>query len=260
VRFACLGSGSEGNSLLVEADSTLIMIDCGFGIDETEARLARFQVEPGDLSAIVITHEHADHARGAVTLARKHRIPLWSTFGTLSVLETLSALDDRWPVDLVHELDPHASLTICGFHVQPFPVPHDAREPVQYVISDGAWRLGVLTDTGIPTRHIEAMLSGCHALVLECNHDLELLMSGPYPRQLKERIASRLGHLDNASAARLLARLDCSRLQHLVAAHLSQQNNTPDLARAALSAVLTCAAEWISVATQDAGLGWRVIA
>jgi phosphoribosyl 1,2-cyclic phosphodiesterase len=136
-------------------------------------------------------------------------------------------------------------------------VPHDAREPVQYVFSDGDRRLGVLTDTGCVTPHIERCLDGCDALVLECNHDSEMLRRGAYPPQLKTRIAGRLGHLDNAAAAALLATLDRRRLQHVVAAHLSEQNNCPELARAALAGALGCGSEWIGVADQETGFGWR---
>jgi phosphoribosyl 1,2-cyclic phosphodiesterase len=125
------------------------------------------------------------------------------------------------------------------------------------VIGDGARRVGVLTDLGVSTPHVEACLSGCDALVLECNHDLAMLEGGTYPYQLKKRIASRLGHLDNLAAAELLARLDTSRLVHIFAAHLSQQNNTRELARAALAGALGCALDWIGVAEQDAGFGWR---
>ena len=117
----------------------------------------------------------------------------------------------------------------------------------------------MLTDAGSSTPHIEAMLSGLDALVLEFNHDLGLLMNGSYPPSLKQRIASRFGHLDNQTAAQLLASLDCSRLQHLIAAHLSQQNNTPDLARKAVAQALNCALEWIGVASQNDGFGWREI-
>jgi len=136
-------------------------------------------------------------------------------------------------------------------------VPHDATEPVQYVFGDGAAKLGVLTDAGCATPHIEAMLHGCHALVLECNHDTAMLANGDYPYFLKQRVGGRLGHLSNDDAARLLARLDNSRLQHIVAAHLSQKNNLPELAVTALSRALGCAEDWIAVASQQEGLGWR---
>jgi phosphoribosyl 1,2-cyclic phosphodiesterase len=141
--------------------------------------------------------------------------------------------------------------------VLPFTVPHDAAEPVQFVLSDGAVKLGVVTDIGIGTRHVESTLSGLDALVLECNYDRDMLWSGAYPRWLKERIGGPFGHLDNRDAARLLGALDRSRLKHIIGAHLSQQNNTPALARAALSEALGCSPDWIGLATQDDGFDWR---
>src|SRR5438477_135972 len=146
---------------------------------------------------------------------------------------------------------------IGGMEVLPFTVPHDAAEPVQFVLSDGAAKLGVVTDIGIGTRHVEQMLSGLDALVLECNYDRDMLWSGAYPRWLKERIGGPFGHLDNRDAARLLASLDRSRLKHIIGAHLSQQNNTPALARAVLAQALGCSEEWIGIASQDDGFDWR---
>ena len=254
MRFASLGSGSQGNALVVEAGDTRILLDCGFGLAATVARLARLGLVPEDLSAIVVTHEHDDHIGGVARLARRHHIPVWLTPGTLSGFEALFA-----DVTDVHPIHNYAAFAIGELEVCPFPVPHDAREPAQYVFGDGSRRLGVLTDVGCATRHIELMLSGCDALVLECNHDPELLRMSSYPTRLRERIAGRFGHLDNDAAAQLLARLDNGRLKHLVAAHLSKENNRPDLARAALAAVMNCAPDWIAVADQEAGLDWREI-
>jgi phosphoribosyl 1,2-cyclic phosphodiesterase len=252
MRFASLGSGSQGNALLVEAHTTRILLDCGFGLAETTRRLARIGVAPSDLSAIVVTHEHEDHIGGAARFARKHRLPVWLTTGTMRGLEGL--FDPDVEVCLVRG---YSGFSVGDIRVDPFPVPHDAREPAQYVFGDGASRLGVLTDAGHVTAHMQRCLSGCDALVLECNQDAEMLRTGAYPQRLKTRIAGRLGHLDNESAAALLAGLDLSRLQHVVAAHLSESNNRPDLARRALAAALGCAAHWIEVADQQAGLGWR---
>ncbi|MCC7040588.1 MAG: MBL fold metallo-hydrolase [Burkholderiales bacterium] len=255
MRFASIGSGSEGNGLVVEAGDTRILIDCGFGIRDTVARLARAGVAPESLTAILITHEHSDHSGGVASLAGRYDIPVWATFGTLTVL------GERFDgVARVYGFDSHDAFAIGALSVHPFPVPHDAREPVQFVISDGAFRLGLLTDIGAPTPFVQACLSGCDALVLECNHDLDLLAHSDYPRSLKQRIAGRLGHLDNAAAATLLAALDASRLQHVVAAHLSRQNNTPDRARAALAGALGCSPDWIGVADQAEGFGWRTLA
>src|SRR5258708_6899992 len=254
MRFASLGSGSEGNWLGVEAGGTRLLLDCGFGLAATVARLARLGLVPEDISAIVVTHEHDDHIGGVGRLARRHNIPVWLTPGTLAGFEALFA--DVADVRMIRNYEAFA---VDDLQVQPFPVPHDAREPAQFVFGDGARRLGVLTDVGCSTRHIEAVLSGCDALVLECNHDAEMLRTGSYPQKLRERIAGRFGHLDNAAAAELLGRLDKRRLKHLVAAHLSQENNRPGLARAALSAVMQCEPDWIAIADQDEGLAWRQI-
>ena len=254
MRFASLGSGSRGNALIVERGRTRLMLDCGYPARETERRLARLGLSAADLAGILVTHEHSDHTAGACKFARKHGLPLWMTHGTLTGLPgDVSALPQ------INIIDSHGPFAVGELQLLPFPVPHDAREPAHFVFSDGAHRLGVLTDTGSSTSHIEAMLSGCDALVLECNHDLELLMNGDYPPALKARVAGRYGHLDNQSSAGLLAALDGSRLQHLIAAHLSQHNNTPDLACQALAQVMGCAPGWIGVADQDEGFGWREI-
>ena len=148
-------------------------------------------------------------------------------------------------------------IAIGELEVAPFTVPHDAREPVQFVLSDGAARLGVLTDIGVSTPHVERTLSGLDALVLECNYDRDMLWSGPYPKWLKERIGGPFGHLDNRESERLLGALDRSRLKHVIGAHLSQHNNTPALARACLARALGCEENWVGLATQDDGFAWR---
>ncbi|CAH1904920.1 Metal-dependent hydrolases of the beta-lactamase superfamily I [Candidatus Nitrotoga sp. HW29] len=254
MRFASLGSGSEGNALVVQAGKTIVLMDCGFTLSDTCMRLARLGLTPDCLNGIVVTHEHSDHIAGVARLARKYSIPIWLTHGTFHAQSKLFS-----SVPKLTKIDSHCPFTINGLLVQPFPVPHDAVEPAQYTFSDGAKRLGVLTDIGCSTPHIEAMLSGCDALVLECNHDTALLANSDYPISLKQRVGGRFGHLSNADAAALLARLDCSRLQHIVAAHLSRKNNTPELAVYALSKALNCNPEWIAVAGQGEGLAWRKI-
>jgi len=252
MRFASLGSGSEGNGLVVEVGDTRVLIDCGFRLRDTVARLLRLGIAPDSIAAILVTHEHQDHIGGVAAFARRYRVPVWLTFGTLEMAGERFA---RLPK--ICGFDSHDTFAIDMVEVRPFPVPHDAREPVQFVVGDGVHRLGVLTDIGTTTRYVEASLSGCDALVLECNHDLGMLEDGDYPWPLKQRIASRLGHLHNEAAAALLAALDTSRLKHVVAAHLSQQNNTPDKARAALSNALNCEPDWIGIADQHAGFAWR---
>lgn len=254
MRFASLGSGSRGNAWLVDSGSVLVMLDCGFGLREISTRLARRGVTAEAVTALVITHEHADHARGAARFAARHGCSVWLTHGCLTMLQAVGEAPER-----VQLVDSHTAFAIGDLEFQPFPVPHDAREPVQYVVTDGSVRLGVLTDAGHVTDHMVQRLNGCHALALECNHDLDMLRQGSYPPALKERILGRYGHLDNRAAAELLARMDRARLQHVVAAHLSEENNTPELARSALAEVLDCPAAEIDVADQNAGLDWRDI-
>jgi phosphoribosyl 1,2-cyclic phosphodiesterase len=252
MRFACLGSGSRGNGLVVEVADTRLLLDCGFTLKETIARLSRLGLEPGMIDGIVVTHEHDDHISGVARFARKFDIPVWLTYGTLRVVEkTFGSLP------AINIIDGYQRFSIDDIEVDPYPVPHDAEEPAQFVFGNGSLRLGILTDTGSSTPHIEAILGHCHALVLECNHDAQMLAKSDYPPSLKQRIGGRFGHLENGVAARLLASLDCTRLQHVIAAHLSQKNNTPLLAQTMLSSVLNCEADWIGVACQSEGFGWR---
>lgn len=255
MRFASIGSGSAGNGLVVEQASTRLLLDCGFGLKDSEQRLARIQLTPDQLTGILITHEHEDHAGGVFKLARKYRLPVWLTHGTLKMVERALPTE---PLEL-RVIDSHSAFNINEIEVTPFPVPHDAREPVQYTFSNGDKKLGVLTDTGCSTPHIQDMLSGCHGLVLECNHDIDMLMNGIYPMSLKQRVSGRLGHLDNVSAANILRKLDNQQLKHIVAAHLSEKNNTPELAITALSDALNCEKSWIGIADQIIGFDWREI-
>lgn len=252
MRFASLGSGSRGNALVVEAGASRLLLDCGFGLRATCARLARLGLSPDDLAGVLVSHEHGDHIAGVFRLAQRHRLKIWLTRGTLSAVKHAHAA--AADIELIVGDTP---FSVDGIEVLPYPVPHDAREPVQFVFSDGHSRLGVLTDTGCATPHIEQCLNGCHALVLECNHDAEMLAAGAYPASLKARISGRFGHLDNASAAALLAALDPRPLKHVVAAHLSEQNNRPELARRALAGALGCTPEWIGFAHQEEGFPWR---
>ncbi len=256
MRFASLGSGSAGNALVVEVKHTRLMLDCGFSVKETIARLARLSLVPEDLTGIVITHEHDDHAGGAFKFAAKHKIPVWLTYGTLKMVARY--LPSQHDLQL-NVIDSHQAFDVADIQVQPYPVPHDAREPIQCVFSNGNHKLGVLTDVGRTTPHIEEQLSACKALVLECNHDSGMLQAGPYSWALKKRVGGDLGHLENSDSANLLSKLDNSQLQHIVAAHLSAKNNTPKLAKSALAKVLGCEENWIGIADQSLGFDWRMI-
>lgn len=255
MRFASLGSGSAGNSMVIEQASTRLLLDCGFSVKETLARLANLALTPESISGILVTHEHDDHAKGVFKLAEKFNIPVWLSHGTRVMTERYHP---KSPSNLhINEVDIHTTFSIGDIEVSPYPVPHDAREPTQFTFSDGQYKLGVLTDVGVTTPHIETMLSGCDALVLECNHDASMLQQGPYHHALKQRVGGHLGHLDNVASAKLLAKLDNTKLKHLVAAHLSAKNNTQALAKKALSEVMGCEADWVGVATQAAGFEWR---
>jgi len=258
LRFASLASGSKGNCLVAEArDSaraTRVLIDCGLNLRDTERRLARLGLQPADIAALLVTHEHSDHSGGVFDFAAAHGIPVHLTYGTMLALKAEGKVTEGVKTIVI---DARQVFAVGGMQVIPFTVPHDAREPVQYVLSGGGKKLGVLTDIGASTLHVEQTLSGLHALVLECNYDRDMLWNGAYPKWLKERIAGPFGHLDNADSGKLLAALDCSKLQHLIGAHLSEQNNRPELARAALAGALGCEESWIGLATQAEGFGWR---
>lgn len=247
-----MGSGSRGNSLIVQHRHTVVLVDCGFSLKEVKRRLANLGLDAESISAIVVTHEHTDHISGVGGLARKYNVPVYTTAGT--------GMASPWgEIPGEYRVIPDQSLAIGDLEFWPFPVPHDARQPCQYVVSDGDCRLGILTDTGSITPHITSQLTKCDAMVLECNHDVELLQNSDYPQHLKQRIASYYGHLNNQQAADLIRSVDVSKLTHLVAAHLSEKNNTPVLARQKLCEALNCSSDWIGIIDQHEGLGWRDI-
>lgn len=251
MRFASLGSGSRGNALLVEAGETRLLVDAGFGPREMSRRLERLGVAAADIDAVLVTHEHTDHIGGVFSCARRFGWAVLLTHGTLAACR-----DDGSGVRTTL-MDSHEMVCVGDISVSPYPVPHDAREPVQFVLGNGASRLGVLTDAGHVTPHMVAMLDACDAIMLECNHDPEMLANGRYPLALKRRIGGPWGHLDNTAAASLLSRIGRARLRHVIAAHLSAENNSPAIVRQSLANVLGCAPEWIGIATQDEGIGWR---
>ncbi|WP_348766759.1 MBL fold metallo-hydrolase [uncultured Salinisphaera sp.] len=250
MRFALLGSGSKGNALVVEYGQTRLLIDCGFSAREMERRLARLELTPSDIDALVITHEHDDHWRGVSRFSRRHEIPVWLTPGT----QAAKATDALAATELY---SPHEPFAIGDLELFPYPVPHDAREPAQLIVGNGDKRLGILSDSGYATPHVREMVDACDALVLECNHDPDMLATGPYPASLKRRVAGKLGHLSNQQAAELLTQIDATGLQQLVVAHISESNNRPELAQAALAQALSTTADWVHVANQSEGLSWR---
>ncbi len=253
LRVASLGSGSAGNATLVESGSTCVLVDCGFSVRETERRLGRLGRTAADLDAVLVTHEHGDHIRGVGPLARRHGLDVWMTPGT-------ACAQDSGELPRLHYFSSHTAFAIGDLAVEPYPVPHDAREPSQFVFGNGAERVGLLTDVGHVTPHILEKLAGVRALLLECNHDPGMLRDGRYPPTLKQRVGGRHGHLANGQAAEVLARLEQrNRLNEVVAMHLSEQNNQPELARTALGEVLGDT-DGIRVAEQEAGFDWLTVA
>lgn len=248
LRFASLGSGSRGNGTLVASAGSLLLVDCGFTIKETEARLARLGLSPRDLSAILVTHEHSDHLSGVAPLARKYRLPVYLTPGTLRARD-IGVLPE------VHLIEGHRPFAVEGIQVTPVAVPHDAREAAQFVFRAGGKSLGLLTDLGTVTPHVEAHFGGCDGLVLEANHDPQMLAQGPYPPSLKRRVGGAYGHLSNQQAAGFLQRVGCDQLQHLVVAHISEKNNSVATAREALADAADRVANCI-FACQQQGFGW----
>lgn len=253
MRFALAASGSRGNATLIQAGSTTVMVDCGLTIKECEFRLQRLGLAFEDIDALLITHEHSDHITGAARFAERSGIMPWASAGT-----RLAGLRKRLP-DATQVFDSHDTFAIGDLEVMPVIVPHDAAEPTQFVFSDGAKRIAVVTDLGHSTPYLEQALDGLDGLILESNHDEDMLASGPYPARLKRRVAGEYGHLSNAQAAALLQRIDTSRLQRLALAHLSEQNNTPELARAITVQALGCEPDWVCLATQEGGLEWQTL-
>lgn len=259
LRYTILGSGSTGNATLVEAHEhglasrrTRVLVDCGLPLRELTRRLALRGVAIDTLDAVFITHEHADHLGCVDSLVRRHGVTVWTSAGTWEAGARRTAALQR-PTSFARH---GASIAVGAVELQPFSVPHDAKEPLQLVLSDGNRRLGIATDLGEPAVSVSDALSGCDALIIESNHDEAMLEAGPYPAFLKRRIGGHRGHLANSQAMALLAACAHPRLRRAVAAHLSRHNNTPDLAAAGFAQVLGCEPEDIDVAHAIEGTPW----
>ena len=248
VRLASLGSGSSGNGTLVRFADACFLVDCGFGLKEAWARLVRRGLSPEELTALLVTHEHSDHASGIVALAHRFRLPVHLSHGTLRSLPNLDP-------ELARPFNSDAAVEIEGITVHCVTVPHDAREPTQFLFQRGDVRVGVLTDVGHISQHVADSFQGCAALFMESNHDAGMLWGGDYPQRLKRRIAGDLGHLSNKQAADFLARVLHEGLTHVVVGHVSEQNN----ARAHLDAAFGPFADRLTelqFATQADGIDW----
>ena len=250
MRFASLGSGSKGNATLVEYGHHCIMIDCGFSIKDCVKRLQRLGKTPEDINAILVTHEHSDHWKGVLPFAMRYDIDVYITSGCLKGAN--SSLSVYSGLKLI---DSHNSFKVGEIEVKPVPVPHDAREPVQYILSSAQHRLGILTDLGSLTPYILEQYHQCDGLVIEANHDINLLYAGVYPKFLKDRVASRWGHLNNSQTASLIKSINQQRLKFLVIAHISQSNNDINTVKSEIEKVVQDTAV-IHYATQNNGFDW----
>ena len=254
LRFKSLGSGSSGNATVVQARSETqlshLLVDCGLGLRQLDQRLARAGMLADQIDAIFITHEHGDHIGCARELALRERIPIWMSHGTYAAI---GSPDFEGLLRIACDC---VEIEVGALLVRPFTVPHDAREPLQLTCTDGAARLGLLTDLGHASSHVLDELAGCATLLLECNHDPQLLAASTYPAFLKRRVGGDWGHLANDAAAAIARAIQPGGLRQLVAAHLSEQNNRPELVRRALAAAMGCGEADIQVADAATGSGW----
>lgn len=233
MRFCVLGSGSKGNATYVTAQGKGLLIDSGFSGVEVERRLASIGVAAASLSAILLTHEHNDHIRGAAVLARKYGLPLYANAGTAN-----AAAKSLGQVPRIEVFATGNVFMLDEIAIHPFAVSHDTADPVGFVIHSGECSLGYCTDTGKVSKLIRHRLAGCNGLIIECNHDPEMLKNGPYPLPLKQRVRSAQGHLANGEAAGFIVDLLHADLQHVVLAHISETNNDPLLALETVSAAV----------------------
>ncbi len=243
--FASLGSGSRGNGTVVALADKVFLIDCGFNLKQTEKRLARLGLSGGDLDAVLVTHEHADHIGGVEALCHKYSVPVYASFGTLKY--DLGGVRS-------HAFDGDVPFEIDGVSVNPVCVPHDSREPTQFVLGDGTETIGVLSDLGCVTAHVLEQYSQCSLLLMEANHDRRMLAEGSYPPRLKRRVGADYGHLSNDQALSLLQEIAHPELK-VVLGHVSEQNNHPNVLARTFDGMQSAVNE-LRIANQNEGFDW----
>jgi len=231
--FCVLGSGSDGNSVAFWDSESLFLIDAGFSCREIGRRLDEIGKEAGELQGILISHEHVDHARGARVMKKRHGLKVYST------ATTYEWLVHRYDSQTVQEIEPETKFNIGKFTVQPFEVPHDASQTVGFIIKQGRKKVTLATDLGHMSAKVRNKFKNSDAIVLESNHDVQMLKEGPYPKFLKQRILGMNGHLSNIESANTLASVISDKTKHITLAHLSRENNKPEVALEEVKKILS---------------------
>ena len=249
LRVASVGSGSKGNATLVASEETTLLIDCGFPAREMLSRLDLLNVDISDINAILVTHEHSDHVGGVVAVSKAAGAPIYATHGTMKSGKLDGARS-------IVEIESDSEFAIGDIEVSAVTVPHDAKEPVQYVFKHAAQRVGILTDLGMVSPHVLRAYEGCGLLLLEFNHDLTMLRRGPYPAALKRRVSGDFGHLNNDQALGMLEAMGESLPGTIIAAHISEQNNSVDAVASLLSPLVQRTEINVIYATQSQGFDW----
>ncbi len=238
MEIVALASGSKGNSLFVKSGNTSVLLDVGLSAREIERRMALIGASPSELSGIVVSHEHADHIKGVGPLARRYNLPVYITERTFQAAEAVVGALPR-----VECIDPEMPFEIGAFWFSPFLISHDAVEPLGFSLTDGRMKIGIATDLGVITHLVRENMRGAHVAIVESNHDPDMLMEGPYPWELKQRIKGRRGHLSNPTATQFVQAIYHSDLERVVLAHLSEINNTPEAAKRCLIEKAGCRLE-----------------
>ena len=238
MRLCSIASGSSGNCIYVGSEATHLLVDVGISGKRTELGLNSLGLSARDLDGILITHEHADHINGLGVIARKYGVPIYATPGTIEAILTGGGVG-KIDSSLFHEVKEDVKLTIKDLTVNPMRISHDAAQPVAYRISYGNKKVGICTDLGVYNDYTVECLKGMDAVLLEANHDVNMLQVGPYPYYLKQRILGDRGHLSNENSGRLLSRILQDGMQNIILGHLSKENNLPELAYEAVRMEIT---------------------
>ena len=250
MKFCSLGSGSSGNSYLVSKNNTNIIVDCGFSVSELEGRMSQKEIKPSEITAIFLTHEHDDHCKGVFALSEKYNKPIYLTYGTLKMCKKRIKKSYNLNINIISPLD---TLEFNDFIISIIPVPHDAREPVQFKFESEKTTLAIITDLGFGNKELINSIQHINALILESNHDENLLNKSRYPKYLKDRIRSKYGHLSNEESLEILKKINLDNLKWLGAAHLSKENNSPELVKDAWKKVFE---DQINIIDPDFGMPW----